>query len=170
LDGTCQHNCFGTGLPPASGNAGDWPWIAPRLADPALRPAPEDIAFARDAMRELLAIRASSSLFRLRTTEEVSRRLSFPNSGPGQNPLVIAGLLDGRGHPGAGFDGILYLLNASPQAQQLELPQLRGQRWRLHPLQRGPHAADPRVREARHEPARGRLTVPPRTVLVYVLE
>src|SRR5690606_12532302 len=49
LDWTCQDNFFGTGLPPASGNEGDWPWIAPRLADPALRPAPEDIAFARDA-------------------------------------------------------------------------------------------------------------------------
>jgi len=170
IDWSGGDNFFGSGLPPASGNEADWPWIAPRLADPSIRPAPEDIAFARAALRELLAIRASSSLFRLRTAEEVARRLSFPNSGPGQNPLVVAGLLDGRGHPGAGFAGILYLLNASPQAQVLELPELRGQRWRLHPLQRGPHAADPRVREARHEPARGRFTVPPRTVLVYVLE
>ena len=170
IDWTYQDNYFGTGLPPAPGNGADWEWMAPRLADAALRPAPEDIALARDALRQLLAIRSSSGLFRLRSSEEVSRRLSFPGSGPQQNPLLIAGLLDGRGHPDAGFEAILYLLNASPESQQLAIPEQRGRRWVLHPVQRAPGAFDPRVRQARWDAATGTFTVPPRTVLVYVLE
>ncbi|KAF1692926.1 alpha-1,6-glucosidase [Pseudoxanthomonas koreensis] len=171
LDWSYRDNFFGTGLPPASGNEGNWPWIAPRLADASIRPAPEDIAFARDALRDLLRIRASSPLFRLRTADEVGARLHFPNTGPAQNPLVIAGRLDGDGLEGARFASVLYLLNTSPQAQVLELPGERGKRYVLHPVHLEAGAADPRPRtQARFDPTRGRFTVPPRTALVYVLE
>ncbi|WP_372014680.1 alpha-1,6-glucosidase domain-containing protein [Pseudoxanthomonas sp. 10H] len=171
LDWSYQDNFFGTGLPPASGNEAAWPWMAPRLADASIRPAPADIAFARDALRDLLRIRASSPLFRLEDAADVSRRLRFPNTGPAQNPLVIAGHLDGQGLAGAGFREVLYLVNASPQAQALDLPAERGKRYVLHPVHRAVDAADTRPREqARFDPARGRFTVPPRTALVYVLE
>lgn len=171
IDWTYRDAYFGTGLPPASGNEAAWPWIAPRLADPALRPTPTDIALARDGLRDLLRIRASSSLFRLDSADEVIARLHFPNTGPDQNPLVIAGHLDGRGHPGAGFREVLYLLNASPQPQRLDLPGERGKRYVLHPVHLAPEAADTRPREqARYDARRGRFDVPPRTALVYVLE
>ena len=171
LDWTYRDNHFGTGLPPASGNEASWPWIAPRLADASIRPAPADIAFTRDALRDLLRIRASSVLFRLDEATEVSSRLHFPNTGPAQNPLVIAGHLDGQGLAEAGFGEILYLFNVSPQAQVLDLPTERGKRYRLHPVHLSADAADTRPREqARFDPARGRFTVPPRTALVYVLE
>ncbi|AKC87655.1 alpha-1,6-glucosidase [Pseudoxanthomonas suwonensis] len=171
LDWSYHDNFFGTGLPPASGNEGAWPWIAPRLADASIKPASGDIAFARDALRDLLRIRASSTLFRLDDAGEVAARLRFPNTGPAQNPLVVAGHLDGRGHPGAGFREVLYLLNTSPQAQALDLPSERGKRYALHPVHLAAGAADPRPREqARFDPARGHFTVPPRTALVYVLE
>lgn len=171
LDWTYRDNFFATGLPPASGNEKDWPWIAPRLADASIRPSSADIAFARDALRDLLRIRASSALFRLRDAGQVNARLRFPNSGPRQNPLVIAGHLDGRDLEGANFAEVLYLLNASPEAQVLELPSESGKRYRLHPVHLSPTAADPRPREqARHDPSRGRFTVPPRTALVYILE
>ncbi len=118
LDWSYRDNFFGTGLPPASGNRASWPWIAPRLTDASIRPAPSDIAFARDMLRDLLRIRASSTLFRLADAAEVSRRLRFANTGPAQNPLVIAGHLDGRGLPGAGFAEVLYLLNVSPHRRR----------------------------------------------------
>ena len=171
LDWTYGDNHFGTGLPPASGNEPSWPWIAPRLADASIRPSPTDIVFARDALRDLLRIRASSSLFRLDEAAEVSRRLTFPNTGPAQNALVIAGHLEGRGLAGAGFEEILYLINVSPQAQVLDLRTERGKRYTLHPVHLSAGAADTRPREkARFDPARGRFTVPPRTAVVYVLE
>ena len=43
---------------------------------------PADIAWMRDAFRDLLRIRASSTLFRLRTRDDVQARLTLPNTGP----------------------------------------------------------------------------------------
>lgn len=171
IDWTYQDNFFGTGLPPQADNGRDWERMKPLLRDASIKPQPRDIAFARDAFRDLLRIRASSPLFRLRRAEEVEKRLRFPNSGARQNPLVIAGHLDGDGYAGANFREVLYLLNASPQAQVLDLPEERGKRYVLHPVQAAASAADPRPREqARYLARSGRFTIPPRTVVVWVIE
>ena len=171
IDWTYRDNFFGTGLPPEQDNSRDWALMRPLLADASIKPSPRDIAFARDQFRDLLRIRASSSLFRLRSAEEVKRRLYFPNSGAGQNPVVIAGHLDGAAHPGANFRELLYLVNTDPQTQVLELAAERGKRYRLHPVQASPDAADSRPREqARYDARSGRFTVPPRTAVVYVVE
>ena len=124
----------------------------------------------RDAFRDLLRIRASSSLFRLRSAADVQQRLRFRNTGPEQNPLVIAAHLDGMGYAGAGFREVLYLLNVSPQAQTLVLPEEAGKRYALHPVLRVESAADRRAREARFVPRDGRFLVPPRTTVVFVVE
>ncbi|MEL1264794.1 alpha-1,6-glucosidase domain-containing protein [Pseudoxanthomonas putridarboris] len=176
LDWTYRDNAFGTGLPPASDNAANWALMKPLLADASIKPGPREIALARDMFRDLLRIRASSRLFRLDDAGEVKQRLRFPNSGAGQNPLVVVGQLDGQARDGqavegAGFREILYLLNVSPQAQVLELPSEKGKSYRLHPVHRAAGAADPRPRrDARFERDLGRFTVPPRTTVVYVVE
>jgi len=171
LDWTGTDNHFGTGLPRAADNRADWPLMRPLLVDGGIKPAPAQIAFARDAFADLLRIRASSTLFRLRSAHDVGQRLRFPNTGPGQNPVVIAGHLDGAGYPGAGFAQVLYLVNVSPAAQALVLPTERGKPYVLHPVQRAADAADPRPREqARHDAATGRFLVPARTAVVYVVE
>ncbi len=175
LDWTYQDNYFGTGLPPAKDNAANWELMRPLLADASLRPRPSDIAFARDQFRDLLRIRASSRLFRLQHADEVERRLGFPNSGRTQNPLVVVGHLQGgdAGYAGEGeaFREILYLVNASPQAQTLDLPSQAGKAYVLHPVHRDEDAADPRPRrDARFESRNGRFTVPARTAVVYVVE
>ena len=170
LDWSGQDNGFGHGLPPKQDNGADWDLLRPLLANPAIKPTPADIAFARDAFRDLLRIRASTPLFHLRDPAEVARRLRFPNSGPGQNPVVVAGLLDGVGRSDAVFDKLLYLLNASPQAQSLLLPELAGQAFVLHPVLAAPKAADhARLALAHFDRTSGRVDLPPRAVLVYVL-
>ena len=108
-------------------------------------------------------------MFRLRPSDEVRARLQFRNTGPEQNPVVIAGPLDGAGYAGAGFREVLYLLNVSPQAQVLVVPEEQGKPYVLHPVLRGA-SADARVRGARYEPRDGRFVVPARTVVVYVVE
>ncbi len=170
LDWTYQTNHFGTGLPPKGDNESSWPQFAPLLADPALRPAPRDIAWARDAFRDLLVVRASTPLFRLRDAAEVRQRLSFPNSGPQQNPAVLVGRLDGHGLGDARFGELVYFVNVAEQAQSLSLPELAaGARWRLHPVHLKPGAADQRPRRAaRFEPHTGVFTIPPRTAVVFV--
>jgi pullulanase/glycogen debranching enzyme len=171
LDWTYRDNFFGTGLPPANDNGKDWHLLKPLLADAAtIRPTADDIAWMRDAFRDLLRIRASSTLFRLRTAEDVQQRLRFPNTGPTQNPLVIVGHLDGEGYDGAGFREILYLLNASPQAQSLELPEEAGKRYVLHPALADEDGADGRVKQARFDSRTGRVAVPARTAVVFVVQ
>ncbi len=168
LDWTYQSNHFGTGLPPRPDNAKDWPLFQPLLANPALRPKPADIAFTRDAFRDLLAIRSSSTLLRLRTADEVAQRLRFFNVGPQQEPTVIAAHLDGRGYAGAGFTGIRYFINVDKVAHAVTDEQARGKRLRLHPVHGAPAAGDKRAAQARFDSANGSFSIPARTAVVFV--
>ncbi|QDH71431.1 alpha-1,6-glucosidase domain-containing protein [Marilutibacter alkalisoli] len=168
VDWTGRDNFFGTGLPPAHDNREDWEWMRPLLHEPGIRPGPEQIGFVRDAFLDLLRIRAGSSLFRLRSADAVQQRLRFPNTGPEQNPAVIAGHLDGRGYSGAEFDEVMYLVNVSSQPQSLLLQDETGKDYVLHPVLRD--GTDPRAREAVFDPATGRFNIPARTTAVYVIE
>jgi pullulanase len=169
IDWSYRTNHFGTGLPPHGDNQGSWGVFKPLLADAAtIAPSPKDIAFARDAFRDLLAIRASTPLFRLTDAAEVRQRLSFPNSGPEQNPAVVVGRLDGAGRGDARFGELLYFVNVAASAQALTLPELQRAGWRLHPVQASRQAADKRPRQMLLDPALGRIVLPARTALVLV--
>jgi pullulanase-type alpha-1,6-glucosidase len=169
LDWTYRTNHFGIGLPPQADNGRSWPVFQPLLADTSVAPTPRDIAWTRDVFRDLLAIRASTPLFRLREAAEVAQRLRLHNTGPDQNPALLVGELDGRGRSDAGFDGLLYVVNAATTPQSFALPGAAGAAWRLHPVQARPGAADRRVaREARFAPATGVFTIPARSAVVFV--
>ena len=75
LDLSYGENGWARGLPPAWDNEANWPVAGPLLADPELRPAPRHIRAALAHFEELLRIRASSSLFRLRTAADVAATL-----------------------------------------------------------------------------------------------
>jgi pullulanase/glycogen debranching enzyme len=169
LDWSYQTNHFGTGLPPKQDNYGkegrDWALARERLADPSIAPGPAEIAWARDVFRDLLKIRASTPLLRLVSAAEIKKRVSFPGSGAGQNPVLVATRIDGRGLHG--HQAVLTLINVAPTAQVLELPDEAKARWALHPVQR--QGADARVkREARFQA--GRFEVPARSAAVFVLD
>ena len=103
----------------------------------------------------------------LPTAAEIQRRVSFPGSGAGQNPVLVATRVDGRGRPG--FKAVMTLINVAPTAQSLTLPEEARSAWRLHPVQRGARAADQRVaREAKA--VRGVFEVPARSAVVFVVE
>jgi hypothetical protein len=159
------------GLPPAERNQASWPLMRPRLANPRMKPSPADIQWTSRAFNDLLRIRASSTLFRLRGAADVRARLRFLNTGPDQVPTVIAGHLDGVGYPGAGFREVLYLVNVDLVTHTLQFEAERSKRYLLHPVQRDPDAADPRPAGLSHyDAANGRFTVPARTAVVYVVE
>ncbi len=166
LDWSYQDNFFGSGLPPKSDNGSSWAVMAPVLANPLIKPAPADIAWTRDAFRDLLKIRASSALFRLRSAEEVSRRLRFIDTGPEQQPALMAAHLDGRGLAGAGFAELVYFINAGKQAATVEDALLRGKAFELHPVHT--NGADRRAREATFDMSQGRFVIPPRAAVVFV--
>jgi len=169
IDWTGRDNGFGAGLPPRQDNGALWDVERPLLADASLKPTPGDIAWTRDAFRDLLRIRASTPLFHLASADEVRRRISFPASGPSQEPAVVAELIDGRGLAGAKFGAVLVILNADRQPHALDLPELKGRRWRLHPVHLAAHAADTRIaKDAAVDDASGRFTVPARAAVVFV--
>jgi pullulanase len=149
IDWTLSDNHFGSGLPPAWDNGEVWPLMRPLLANPAIKPTPAEIRWMRDGFLDLLRIRSSSTLFRLRSADDVSQRLRFRNTGPDQLPTVLVGQLDGRGYPGAAFAEILYFINVDLQPHRLELPGEAGKDWRLHPVQGQPHSQN-RHRRRRH--------------------
>jgi len=170
LDWTYRDNGFAAGLPPRTDNEAQYPLMAPLLRDAKnIKPRPQDIAWTRDAFRDLLRIRASSSLFRLASAEAVGQRLRFLNTGPAQNPRVMVARLDGQGEAGAGFKRILYFINAAASPQTLVLPEEQGRAYLLHPVHLAPSAADRRpAASARYEASSGRFELPARSALVFV--
>ena len=171
LDWAGQDNFFGTGLPPAPDNAASWPLMRPRLADPRLKPSAADIDWTRAAFLDLMRIRSSSTLFRLRSAADIHERLRFLNTGPDQLLTVVAAHLRGDGYPGAAFREIVYLVNVGLEPHSLAFAAERDKPYVLHPVHRAPGAADRRAAEQSHYDApTGRFTVPARTAVVFVVE
>lgn len=168
IDWSARDNFFGTGLPPEPDNGRSWPLMAPRLADPGLRPTPAEIAFTRDAVLDLLRIRSGTTLLRLRSAADVQARLAFHGAGPAQSGTLVVATVDGGGLPGAAFASLLYAINVAPEPQVLELPPAARRDWRLHPVLAAPQAADRRAAEAAWDAASGRLRVPARTAVVFI--
>ena len=170
LDWTLQSNNFGVGLPPAGDNQANWPQIQPRLANPALKPATGDIAANFNHALELLKIRNSSPLFRLRTEGDIMARLQFLNTGPNQVPgLIVMSLSDKIANLpdlDPAYEQTVVLFNAGDTAQSFAIAGLAGQGFRLHPVQAG--SADSVVRSATFDPATGVFNVPARTTAVFV--
>ena len=164
IDWSYQDNYFGTGLPRAEDNGKDYALLKPLLANAALKPTPADIAYARDVFRDLLAIRAGSTLFRLRTAEDIKQRLRFFNTGPQQEPTVIAAHIDGKGYAGANFNGVSYFINVDKVAHKVTVAEAKGKTLRVHPA----HKSDKRVAEASYDSASGTFSIPPRTAVVLV--
>lgn len=170
LDWTLQDNYFATGMPPRQDNLASYAWIKEALSNATIKPKPADIAWTTRAFADLLAIRNSSTLFRMPRAADVKKRLTFLNTGPAQNPVVIAAHLQGRGYVGAGFRELLYFVNVSPQAQSLELVSQRGKAFQLHPVHQHPQAADQRVSvQTRFDSATGRVVLPARSAVVLVM-
>ncbi|MFG6431126.1 alpha-1,6-glucosidase domain-containing protein [Pelomonas parva] len=164
LDWTYADNGFGAGLPPARDNADNWALARPLLANPLIKPHANDIAWTRDAFRDLLKIRKSTTLLRLRTAEDIKARLTFLNTGSAQEPTVLVGRLNGVGYPGANFDELVYLINVDKTAKQLNFPTLAGHALELHPA----HTADQRALAATFDRTTGSFNVPARTAVVFV--
>jgi pullulanase-type alpha-1,6-glucosidase len=167
LDFTYASNNWGAGLPPAADNKPHWPAMRPLLANPALRPAAANIRDTHARVREALEIRKSSRLFRLRTAEEINRRVRFHNTGPDQlRGLIVMSVTDDEGAVDRERRQIVVLFNANDAAQTFRSPAFAGRQLALHPVQAA--SGDAVVRGARFDGAAGAFTVPARTAAVFV--
>ncbi|MFI7127226.1 pullulanase-type alpha-1,6-glucosidase [Nonomuraea sp. NPDC050153] len=154
-----QGNGFGGGLPPRADNEARWPYARPLLADPALVPGCAEIGNCRARFGELLRIRASTPAFALGS--EVRERLTFADSADG----VIAMHVDTSGLDPR-WSSVTVVFNATPSTQAQPMERLAGPAVTLHPVQAA--SGDPVVRESAFAPDTGTLTVPARTVAVFV--
>ncbi|HEX7185941.1 MAG TPA: pullulanase-type alpha-1,6-glucosidase, partial [Thermoanaerobaculia bacterium] len=165
LDFTYQDNNWGVGLPPAQDNQSNWPIMQPLLANPALKPGPADIQKASAHFREVLAIRKSTRLLRLRTAQEIHDRLRFFNTGPSQIPgLIVMTVSDAAGDLDHQHSQVAVLLNAQDAAVTYALPGPCAA-LELHPLQAA--SADPVVRTASFNAGTCTFSVPARTAAVF---
>jgi pullulanase/glycogen debranching enzyme len=130
---------------------------------------PAEMRWASEAFADLLKLRASSTLFRLRTAADVQARLLFHNTGSVQVPTVLVGHLDGVGLPGAVFRELVYLINVDPVAQTVAVEPLKDRPFELHPVHTAPGAADRRAAAATFDMASGDFTVPGLTAVVFVV-
>ena len=161
-------NGFGRGLPPAPDNESKWVYARPLLADPALAPSEADVEAASAAATDLLRIRYSSPLFRLGDAGLIRERVAFPIGGTQQAPGVVVMYLDDT--VGTDLDprweGVLVVVNSSPDAVSQTVAGLVGADLGLHPVQVA--GADDVVRSTTWDAATGPVTVPARTVSVLV--
>ncbi len=168
LDPTGQVNGFARGLPPAADNEAKWPFQQPLLADPALVPAPEDIADASAAAQDLLRLRFSTDLFRLGSAALIEQKVSFPNGGPDAAPGVVVLRIDdtvGR-DVDRRLDGVLVVLNASDEEVSIAVDGLAGACYTLSSVQA--RGSDDVVRQTTWDRTTGTVRVPARTVAVLV--
>jgi pullulanase-type alpha-1,6-glucosidase len=166
IDWTLKSNNWGVGLPPANGNQEDWSIIGPALADPNLKPGAQDIQNTFRHMLEMLVIRKTSKLFRLRSAEEIRKSVSFYNNGPDQVPGLIVERIRNTDRFCLGASQAVVLVNATPEPQSFTESTFRKQPLLLHPVQA--YSQDAVVRGSRFDRRTGTFTVPARTTAVFV--
>ncbi|MBG6055557.1 pullulanase-type alpha-1,6-glucosidase [Salinibacterium sp. CAN_S4] len=166
IDWTGQSNNFGVGLPTAADNEDKWPIMIPLLEDPALSPAPADIAASTAAAQDLLRLKQSTTLFRLGDAATIGEKLAFPGSGPDAAPGVITMTVDDTlgADVDEELDGLIVVFNASPDATTQVIGGLAGRDFGLSDIQS--HGLDETVKQTTWDAATGTVTVPARTVAV----
>ncbi len=167
LDWTYQSNNWGVGLPPAADNQSNWAVLKPLLADPTLKPTPAHIQRALEHFEEMIRIRKSTNLFRLRTAAEVQQRVRFENTGPQQIPGLIVMHIGGERYVAEGaYSDAVVLFNSSDKEQKFASDTFKDTNLELHPVLK--ESTDPVVRSASFDASTGTFTVPARTTAVFM--
>ena len=169
LDWTYTDNNWGVGAPVAEKNQENWSIIKPLLTGIA-KPAQADIQRARDHLREVLAVRASSRLFRLGTEAQVKERLRFHNTGPQQVPgLLVLSVVDGTGADDLDPDrqAVVVLVNATKAPQTFTDAAFASATLALHPALAGGTDAVVKTSTFSATGTAGTFTVPARTTAVF---
>lgn len=167
LDYSYQSNNFGVGLPMQGVNGGNWHLMSPILANAQIKPDSAAIVSARDYFIDMLKIRSDTSLFRLRTAQDVIDRVRFHNTGPQQVPGVIAMTINGRGYPHAKYHTVATFINVDKVARDVAVPELRNRFLTIHKVQRNSNN-DPLAKTATYQRNSGIFRIPPRTTVVFV--
>jgi pullulanase len=153
-------------VPEGSYAQDDWDILAPALADPNFKPTARDIEDTFRHVLEMLVIRKTSNLFRLRTADAIRKSVSFYNTGPDQVPGLIVERIQNRNRFCFPAQQAVVLVNATPQPQTFGDAAFRHQKLVLHPVQA--FSQDPVVRTSKFQSSTGTFTIPARTTAVFI--
>ncbi len=170
LDFSYQSNNFGVGLPSATNNQGNWPLMRPILTNSLIKPNSSQITNTLTYATEMMAIRKDTTLFRLRSGQDVASRLSFYNTGSNQVAGVIAMSINGQqpsAYDGAKYKNVVVLFNVDKVAQSVTIDALKGKTLSIHPIQQA-STVDTLAKTATYSTANGAFTIPARTTVVFV--
>ena len=166
LDFTYNSNNWGVGLPLAGDNQANWQLFSPLLANPALKPHREQILDAFAHLRESLAIRRSTPLFRLQTAAQINQNVKFYNNGTNQIPdLIVMRISDATGAIDRRRKDVVVLINADKTARQFQDAAFTGQQFVLHPILAS--SEDALVRTSSFNKTTGTFVIPERTTAVF---
>lgn len=168
VDWSYQTNNWNVGLPREDKDGPNWPVIQSLLSDTTLDPSSTHIQAAVDHFQEILQVRSSSVLFRLRTAMDVQTRVDFHNVGASQVPgLLVMSITDGT-CAGADldptYDSVLVMINANDEAQDFAVMGASG--FALHPIQQA--SGDSVLTGASFDASTATFSVPGRTSAVFV--
>ncbi len=96
VDFSKQTNNYDVGLPPAEKDKDNWPLITDALQKSEGRDhvTPAQISLSNSMFMDFIKIRSSSPLFRLRTADEIIKRVSFPNAGANHQAGLVVMKID----------------------------------------------------------------------------
>ena len=168
LDFTYNSNNWGAGLPPEDKNRSMWPVMDKLLGNPDIAPKRENILASLAHFEEIIRIRKSSPLFRLRSAAEIKEFVKFFNTGPKQIPgLIVMTISDSSLKPvDPNYDLIVVLFNADKNPVKYTLAELQDGDLTLHPIQA--NSADSIVRTATFTASSQTFSIPGRTTAVFV--
>jgi len=125
VDYTFETHNWGIGLPPEWDNADNWEEHENFLRNPNIFVSKEDMEFTSKVFKDQLRIRYSSPLFRLENADEIHKRVAFHNTGPDQEPGIIAMTISDGVCAGPSldsvYDGILVIFNSDIREKDIEL-------------------------------------------------
>lgn len=165
VDFSKQTNNYDVGLPPAVKDKDNWPHISDVLQKSEGRDhvTPAQISLSNAIFLDYIKIRNSSPLFRLRSADDIIKRVSFPNAGENHQAGLVVMKID---NSDLVFDPaikqILVVFNNG--ASQQTFAYADAKQFKLHPVQA--KGADAVVKTSK---ANGKgFTVPAFTAAVFV--
>jgi pullulanase len=169
VDFTKSTNNWNVGLPLAQDNQEAWGAIGELISNSETSVQANDIAFASEVFKELLAIRASSPLFRLTTAQAVYNRVGFHNTGTNQTKgLLVMSIDDGTGLTDLdeNNDALIVVINGTSTEQSYTVPTASG--FELHVIQQTSNDLTVQSSSFTADANSGTFTVPALTTAVFV--
>lgn len=165
-----SQNNFGIGLPNAAKNTASYDQITPLLRNTALKPNSAQIIKTRDLFIDMLKLRYSSPLMRLRTGADVKARLKFYNADTevGFDPTFVVSRLSDTCDSCADLDpnaaSVVVVINVDKVAKEYTNADFAGKTYTLSDK----HSDTVVTGGAAFSSGTGKFTVPARSIAVFV--